>query len=130
VVNAFCGFNKLMSFNKNILNKPELKEYRRFLRKKSTSALWNILKNKNIEGRKFRRQYSIGNYITDFCCPQEKIIIELDGDFHAEYYQIENDILREEFITKQGFNVIRFENKLVFEDPEYVIETIKKHFKG
>jgi very-short-patch-repair endonuclease len=121
-----------MSFNKNIFNKPELKEYRRTLRKKSTSAeiaLWNILKRKKIDGRKFRRQYSIGNYIVDFCCPRERIIVELDGDFHAEYYQIENDIIREKFITNQGFTVIRFENKFVFEDPEYVIGRIKKHFK-
>jgi very-short-patch-repair endonuclease len=122
-----------MTYNKNILNKPKLKEYRRSLRNKSTSAeiaLWNILKNKKIQGRKFRRQYSIGNYIVDFCCPLEMIVIELDGDFHAEYYQIENDRVREEFIINQGFIVIRFENKYVFEDPEYVVDTIKKHFKS
>jgi very-short-patch-repair endonuclease len=122
-----------MPFTKNILNKPELKEYRKSLRNHSTpaeKALWNILKNKKVKGRKFRRQYSIGNYIADFCCPREKLIIELDGNFHAEYYQIENDITREKFLTNQGFNVIRFENKSVFQDPEYVIETIKKQFKS
>jgi very-short-patch-repair endonuclease len=43
----------------------------------STSAeavLWDILKSKNLDGRKFRRQYSIGSYIVDFCCPSEKLI--------------------------------------------------------
>jgi very-short-patch-repair endonuclease len=58
-----------MPFAKNILNKPELKEYRKSLRNHSTpaeKALWNILKNKKVKGRKFRRQYSIGNYIADF----------------------------------------------------------------
>jgi very-short-patch-repair endonuclease len=53
----------------------------------------------------------------------------LDGAYHAEYYQIEKDILREKFITNLGFDVIRFENRKIFQDPEYVIETIKKHFK-
>jgi very-short-patch-repair endonuclease len=120
-----------VTYYNKILNKPELKEYRRYLRNHSTSAeiaLWKLLKNKKIEGRKFRRQYSIGNYITDFCCPREKIVIELDGEYHAEYYQIEKDIVRENFIIDHGFKVIRFENKMIFEDPEYVIETIKKYF--
>jgi very-short-patch-repair endonuclease len=58
-------------------------------RNRSTSAeaaLWEMLKSKKLEGRKFRRQYSIGSYIVDFCCPSEKLIIELDGDPHGEYH--------------------------------------------
>jgi very-short-patch-repair endonuclease len=39
-----------------------------------------MLKSKQLDGRKFRRQYSIGSYIVDFCCPSEKLVIELDGD--------------------------------------------------
>jgi hypothetical protein len=69
--------------NKNLFNIKVLKSYRSSLRNSSTSAeavLWNILKSKNLEGRKFRRQYSINSYIVDFCCPSEKLIIELDGD--------------------------------------------------
>ena len=42
-------------------------------------------KSRNLNGRKFRRQYSIDNYIVDFCCPLEKLIIELDGSPHGEY---------------------------------------------
>jgi len=42
-----------------------------------------VLKSRKIEGRKFRRQYSIGSYIVDFCCPLEKLSIELDGDPHG-----------------------------------------------
>jgi very-short-patch-repair endonuclease len=45
------------------------------------------------------------------------------------YCQIENDITREKFLTNQGFTVIRFENKIVFEDPEYVVDIIKNNFK-
>jgi len=56
--------------------------------------LWNILKSKKLEGRKFRRQHSIGSFIVDFCCPSEKLIVELDGAPHGEYVQIEKDIKR------------------------------------
>jgi len=50
-----------------------------------------MLKSKKLDGVKFRRQYSIGYYIADFCCPSEKIIIELDGDPHGDYQRIEKD---------------------------------------
>jgi very-short-patch-repair endonuclease len=69
--------------NLNLFNRKELKPLRSSLRKRSTSAeasLWEMLKSKKMDGMKFRRQYSIGYYIADFCCPSEKIIIELDGD--------------------------------------------------
>jgi hypothetical protein len=67
----------------NLFNRKDLKTYRSSLRNRTTSAeavLWNILKSKNLIGRKFRRQYSISSYIVDFCCNSEKLIIELDGD--------------------------------------------------
>jgi len=63
--------------NKNLFNRKDLKSFRSSLRNKSTSAeaaLWEILKSKQLEVRKFRRQYSIGSYIVDFCCPSEKLI--------------------------------------------------------
>jgi len=80
--------------NKNLFNRKGLKSFRSFIRNKTTSAeaaLWDILKSKQRDGRKFRRQYSIGNYIVDFCCPSEKLIIELDGNPHCEYHKILED---------------------------------------
>jgi very-short-patch-repair endonuclease len=59
--------------NKNLFNRKVLKSFRP-LRNRSTSAeaaLWGMLKSKKLDGRKFRRQYSIGSYIVDFCCPSE-----------------------------------------------------------
>ena len=104
--------------NKNLFNRKGLKSFRSFLRNKSTSAeaaLWNILKPKQLDGRKFRRQYSIGNYIVDFCCPSEKLIIELDGDPHGEYHKpinhpgrnqvflyLDNNWLRPPLLQKEG----------------------------
>jgi very-short-patch-repair endonuclease len=115
-----------------VFNKPELKQYRKTLRNKSTSAevaLWELLKNKQLEGRKFRRQYSLGKYIADFCCPAEKLIIELDGQVHGNNAQITKDIIRDQDIENFGFVVLRFENKLVFEVPEFVLNEIKNNFK-
>jgi len=118
---------------KIVLNKKFLKPLRQELRNNSTSAeaeLWGLLKNKQVEGRKFRRQYGIENFIVDFYCPSEKLIIELDGDPHGDYAQINTDEIRDKFLEENGFKVLRFENRFVFQAPEYVIELIKSNFKG
>jgi very-short-patch-repair endonuclease len=117
--------------NPKLYNKKELKEYRIALRNKSTSAevaLWKLLKGSQT-GRKFRRQHSIGNYITDFCCPSEKIIIELDGNGHGEYSKIEKEEIRDKYLEDLGFRILRFENRLVFQEPEYVLNEIKNNFR-
>lgn len=121
-----------MNNEDKIFNKQTLLYKRKDLRNHGTSAeasLWNLIKGKKLEGRKFRRQQSIGNFIVDFCCPSEKLIIELDGDHHGDYIQIEKDRSRDKYLEDLGFKVIRFENKLVFTDPEYVIQKIKELFR-
>ena len=118
--------------NNNLFNRKDLKSFRSFLRNRSTSAeaaLWNIIKSKQLEGRKFRRQYSIGSYIVDFCCPSEKLIIELDGDPHGEYHKIKKDENRDKFLQDLGFTVLRFENRCVFQEPEHLKDEIWKVIK-
>jgi len=118
--------------NHNLFNRKYLKSHRSSLRNKSTSAeaaFWDILKSKNLDGKKFRRQYSIGNYIVDFYCPSEKLVIELDGDSHGDYYKIEEDKERQRFIESLGFTLLRFENRFVFQEPEYIKNEIRKFFK-
>ena len=117
--------------NENLFNRKGLKSYRSSLRKRSTSAeveLWEMLKSKQLDGRKFRRQYSIGSYIIDFCCPLEKLVIELDGDSHGEYNKIQEDENRDKYIESLGFTVMRFENRFVFQDPDYIKSEIRKVF--
>ena len=53
--------------------------------------LWNILRNNQFHGLKFRRQVPIGNYVVDFVCEIHNVIIELDGSQHNELDNIEND---------------------------------------
>ncbi|MBK8883824.1 MAG: DUF559 domain-containing protein [Bacteroidales bacterium] len=115
--------------SKNILNRKSLKFFRSSLRNRSTSAeaaFWNIVKSRKIDGRKFRRQQSIGNYIVDFCCPSEKLIIELDGDPHGEYHKIQKDENRDKYLESLGFTILRFENRFVFQEPEYLKNEIRK----
>jgi very-short-patch-repair endonuclease len=117
--------------NKHLFNRKSLKPIRSILRNKSTSAevaLWDLLKLKKLDGRKFRRQHSIGKYIVDFYCPSEKLIVELDGNPHGDYIQIEKDIIRDRYLEELGLTVIRFENKSV-QEPEFVLNEIKKGFK-
>ena len=73
----------------------------------------------------FRRQYSVDRYIIDFYCPQLKLGIELDGDYHYYGGAKENDIDREKFLLQYyGINIIRFENKVVFEQPQSIVNKI------
>jgi very-short-patch-repair endonuclease len=84
--------------DKKLHNFRYLKSTRKVLRKEMTDAemvLWGILKNKNLNGRKFRRQHSIGNYIVDFYCSSEKLIIELDGQHHYNPEGKEKDLERD-----------------------------------
>ncbi len=116
---------------KRIHNLPHLKTFRKQLRNNLTpveATLWNMLKNKQLEGRKFRRQHSVGNYILDFYCPGEKLAIELDGQGHFEAAQANYDYERDLFLQNFGIKVLRFENKEVFEHPEQVLEVIKREF--
>jgi very-short-patch-repair endonuclease len=115
-----------------IHNKKELEKFRKRLRNGSTPAecrLWIKIKNRKLGGRKFRRQHSVGNFILDFYCPEEKLGIELDGQQHYTPEGKRKDKWREAIIASYGIRIIRFENRLVFKDLEYVLSEIKKCFK-
>ncbi|MFH1190972.1 MAG: DUF559 domain-containing protein [Candidatus Omnitrophota bacterium] len=95
-----------------LYNMHRQKEKRKQLRNNSTIAeriLWVRLKGKQL-GAKFRRQYGIGYYIVDFCCPRKKLIIEVDGGAHFESEQIEYDIEKIKELEELGFKVLIFSN--------------------
>ena len=115
-----------------IHNRKYLKQTRKNLRNKSTPAeafLWKYLRHSQLGGRKFRRQHSIENFIVDFYCPSEKLIIELDGQGHFDPSQQEKDVKREERLKALGFKVLRFENQFVFDHLPMVLNSIKAEFK-
>ena len=118
--------------SRRIHNNKDTVAYRKELRNKLTPAeafLWNHLKNRQLEGRKFRRQHSIEKFIVDFYCYEEQLIIELDGELHNEPKQVAYDNRRTKRLEKLGNRVLRFENKMVFDNLGSVIQEIKENFK-
>lgn len=114
-------------------NKLFLKEKRKYLRNNSTTAeviLWLSLKNKQLSGKRFRRQFSVGNYILDFYCHEEKLAIELDGAKHFTQEGAQYDEIRTLYLKKSGIRILRFENDLIFKRHETVLSIIKEHFKN
>ena len=108
--------------------RKEVKEFRKVLRSKLTPAeafLWKHIKNRQFEGRRFTKQHSIGNYIVDFYCPSEKLIIELDGEVHNNPIAQDYDERRTCYLNGIGYKILRFENKLVFENLDSVLMEIK-----
>ena len=117
--------------NGQLHSRDYLKELRRSLRSNSTSAeatLWSLLKNKQFCGRKFRRQQSIENYIVDFYCSSEKLVIEVDGGVHDNLGQANADELRDQRLRKLGFTVLRLDNDLVLNYPDMALDQIRSCF--
>jgi very-short-patch-repair endonuclease len=112
-------------------NKKKLKIIRKDLRNNATSAeayLWKQLSKSQLEGRKFRRQHSITKFVVDFYCASERLIIELDGKVHQNFSTAEYDQKRTAYLNRMGYSVIRFENKMVFDNLPSVLQEITKNF--
>jgi very-short-patch-repair endonuclease len=84
--------------------------------------VWAKLRDRQLNGLKFRRQQPIGNYIVDFYCAERRLIVEIDGHSHAE--QIEHDATRTRWLEQEGFRVMRFLNWDVTQNLSSVIEAI------
>lgn len=90
----------------------------------SEQILWNVIRKKDF-GVRFLRQHVIGDYIVDFICIEEKLIIEVDGGYHSEPKQQNEDQQREEWLKAHGFRVIRFKNEEIMNELPKVINIIK-----
>ncbi len=111
---------------------PHLGEFRKELRKTLTPAeatFWKIVKSSKFEGRKFCRQHSVGNYILDFYCPSEKLAVELDGSRHFSSVGAMEDRERTAYLESKGIRVVRFENREVFEETEWMLDVIRANFR-
>jgi very-short-patch-repair endonuclease len=98
----------------------------RLLRRNQTDVeqiLWKQLRNRNLSNYKFRRQFPIEPYITDFVCLELKLIIELDGGQHADRINYDNQ--RSLFLEQRGFKIICFWNNDVIQNTAGVLEAIR-----
>lgn len=107
------------------------KSFRRMLRKTATPAekiMWQLLRNRLLAGKKFRRQVSIDKYIVDFVCFEHRLIIELDGQGHyALSINEQADMERDARLKELGFTILRFENKFILQQQANVLTEVARH---
>lgn len=105
----------------------ELIEFARRLRQTATDAetlMWACLRDRRMNGRKFRRQHPIAPYVLDFYCTGLKLGIELDGGQHHREEGKKKDAIRSAFLDRQGIRLLRFTNHDVFTSTDSVLDRI------
>src|SRR4030095_2147677 len=110
-------------------NIPPPGNRRRELRNNGTAAeavLWKYLQRRQLLGKKFRRQHSINRYVVDFFCVECDIAIELDGAPHFLELGREYEAERTRFLEAEGIVILRFENRILYQNIEAVLETIRE----
>jgi len=119
-----------------LFNKPQQIYIRKILRQQPVTCeriLWNKIRDRRLGGYKFKRQFSVNNYVVDFYCAELKLVIEIDGATHSTDDEIKYDKVRQEYLEKQGLLVKRYLNIDVKENLELVLENIlevcKKRFE-
>ncbi|MDP4001319.1 MAG: DUF559 domain-containing protein [bacterium] len=109
----------------------KLLSFTRALRKHQTlweSKLWSHLRSNNFD-LKFKRQVRIGKYIVDFCCADKKLVIEIDGGYHNKLKNKIYDQEKDEFLSKEGYKILRIWNGEIENDFSKVLEKIHSTVK-
>jgi very-short-patch-repair endonuclease len=102
-------------------------ERARELRKGMSDAerkLWRVLRGKQIDGVRFRRQHPLGRYIVDFVCLERRLVIEVDGGQHTEDDHVASDTARDRWLAAEGYRVMRVTTVDVHTNLEGVGDTI------
>jgi very-short-patch-repair endonuclease len=106
---------------------PRLLTFAREMRQAAAPAeqrLWSCLRDRQLNGFKFRRQFPVNRYVADFYCAECKLIIELDGDSHFQDDAELKDAKRSENLKNGGYEVVRFTNVDIFENLEGVLNSL------
>ena len=115
------------------MNTKETLHNSKELRKSLTpeeAILWTQLKAHKLNGSKWRKQHPLEPYILDFYCPSAKLCIELDGNDHYTYQGAKEDEIRTKFLNGKGIRVIRFENRLIWDNLQGVLDIIKAELEN
>lgn len=86
--------------------------------------MWEILRDRRLEGIKFRRQSPISIFVADFYCAELKLVVELDGEVHADRQQAAHDENRDLYLRSLGCTILRFPNRELFRNREAVLTQI------
>jgi len=109
--------------------KTEKKDLARSLRRKMTDPeklLWYRLRNRKLNGLKFRRQQPFGPFVLDFYCAEHRINIEVDGGQHDLPEHRDRDMRRRGFLEKEGVRTLRFWNSQICDNLDGVLYRIRK----
>ena len=109
---------------------PGATSHARRLRREQTDAenrLWYRLSGRELGTYKFVRQVPLGPYVVDFLCRSESLVVELDGEQHADS---EKDAVRTAFLNERGYSVLRFWNHEVLREREAVLDAILAVLEG
>jgi len=104
---------------------PTIRRARR-LRKTPTRAeefFWSLIRDRALDGLRFRRQVPVGFYVVGFACLSARLIIEADGGVHA--LRTFDDAKRDAWLRSQGFQVLRFTNNEILGMPNHVLAAIR-----
>ncbi|SMX61566.1 putative restriction endonuclease-like [Bradyrhizobium sp. ORS 285] len=101
-----------------------IRNFARAMRRTPTdaeAAMWRLLRDRRLSKFKFRRQVPFRNYILDFVCFEQRLVIEIDGSQHAD---ARSDRTRDEVLASEGFRVMRYWNNDVLQRRTAVLEDI------
>ncbi|MDB5228631.1 MAG: hypothetical protein JWN78_2824 [Bacteroidota bacterium] len=118
-----------MEINNQIHNLKYLKDVRKELRNGATASerlLWMFLRDRQLKGKKFRRQHSIDHFIVDFYCADLRLAIEIDGGIHKLREVQLNDKEKEGILDFYNIRLLRFTNEEVLDDIEKVLLKIEQ----
>ena len=103
----------------------------RSLRRRRTPAealLWEALRDRRLDGRKFRRQFPVADFIADFCCPASQLIVEVDGPIHDG--RAGADEARDALLLHHGYRVLRLSNDQVQHDLPAALQRIREALRS
>jgi very-short-patch-repair endonuclease len=118
------GLEKTVAHIYNKKNNQKLRRHLRNNMSQSEIILWSRLKNRQMRGERFLRQYGVEQYVLDFYCPRLKLAIEVDGDSHFMPGAQEQDKIRQEHIEAFGIRFLRFTNEDVCKNVDGVCQTV------
>ena len=113
-------WSRTLEFARNQRKEPSVEEGR----------LWKRLRNRQLDGAKFRQQGRIGPYIVDFVCLEAKLIVEIDGGVHDLPGRREKDAIRQRWLEREGFRVLRFSDMDCHHDIDRVLARIAESVAG
>ena len=113
-------------------NKSSEKAKRRKLRQNQTNAeelVWRFLRNRQLSGHKFRRQFSVDHFVINFYCPELKLAVEVDGETHNEPGQQKKDRSRQKYLESFNIKFVRIKDEELFGNPEKAFGKIEDAIK-